>query len=382
MKLSVVVPVYNTAEYLDECIRSIIHQTYKDIEVILVDDGSNDGSGAICDYYASNFDNFKVVHQENCGNAAARCRGGEYVTFMDSDDWIAEDMYEELMKTAEAEKCDIVSQNGLTVYDGKRYFVERTATITGTYRRGDNFDVFLSVMLYDEDRRCAGAGPSLGQKVIKKEIIDDVIKKVNKNIVLGGDAAIFYSSCLRAKSICIIEGCKYFYRVYGMSVSHTYDAANFNKIYILYQYLENDFLAFDEGNGLIEQLRKHVWYFLSMQIKQIFGLEFKDVYLFPYQCIDMGSKIILYGAGKVGQSYYEQLKRNQYCNIIAWADSKVYKGNGNIIQPMEMIGMEYSKIVVAVKSKKTAGEIIHNLIGLGVDKGKIVWAEPHRMPLL
>lgn len=167
-----------------------------------------------------------------------------------------------------------------------------------------------------------------------------------------------------------------------MSVSHTYDAANFNKIYILYQYLENDFLAFDEGNGLIEQLRKHVWYFLSMQIKQIFGLEFKDVYLFPYQCIDMGSKIILYGAGKVGQSYYEQLKRNQYCNIIAWADSKVYKGNGNIIQPMEMIGMEYSKIVVAVKSKKTAGEIIHNLIGLGVDKGKIVWAEPHRMPLL
>ena len=60
----------------------------------------------------------------------------------------------------------------------------------------------------------------------------------------------------------------------------------------------------------------------------------------------------------------------------------MYKGNGNIIQPMEMIGMEYSKIVVAVKSKKTAGEIIHNLIGLGVDKGKIVWAEPHRMPLL
>lgn len=387
MKLSVIVPVYNTEEYLRQSIESILQQTYKDIEVILVDDGSTDGSGKICDEYAAAYDNFKVIHQENSGNVAARCRGaeeavGEYVTFMDSDDWIAENMYEELMKTAEMEECDIVSLKGYTAYnDGKYYQVEASA-MNGIYEREKNLDIFLSKMMYDEEKECVGIGPSLWSKVIKKKIVSDVMEKVNKNIALGGDAAIFYPCCLRAKRVCIIEGYQYFYRIREMSVSHYYDITYFNKIYIWYKYLESDFLNFDKRYYLLEQLRKHLWHFLEMQIKQVFSLELKRVYLFPYQLISKGSKIILYGAGKVGQSYNEQIRTNGYCDIVAWVDSNAYKENENIISPMEIVGLEYSQVVIAIKNQESAEEIIQNLIGLGVDKEKIMWAEPSMMSLV
>ena len=387
MKLSVIMPVYNTEKYLQKSIESVIRQTYKDIEVILVDDGSTDGSGEICNQYAEAYNNFKVLHQENGGNVSARCRGakeamGEYVTFMDSDDWIAEDMYEELMKSAEEEKCDIVSQSGYTVYDnGKCYQVEGT-TMLGTYKKGKGYDMFLSKMMYDEGRGCVGIGPSLSHKVIKREILDDVVEKIDKNIVLGGDAAIFYSSCLRAESICIIAGYGYFYRVLGMSVSHSYNVTYFNKIYTLYKYFEKEFSRFEKQDCLMEPLRKHLWHFLSTQIKQVFGLEFKSVYLFPYQLIDKGSRIILYGAGKVGQSYYGQIRKNAYCSIAAWADSNAYKEDENIISPMMIAEIEYSKIVIAIKSRKSAEEIIQSLVYLGVDREKIVWVEPPVMPLI
>lgn len=386
MKLSVIVPIYNTEKYLQQSIESVIRQTYKDIEVILVDDGSTDGSGEICDRYAAAYDNIKVIHQENGGNVSARCRGAEeaagaYVTFMDSDDWIAEDMYETLMKAAEAEACDIVSQSGYTVYDDGQCHPVEGGTMLGTYKTGKNYDVFLSKMMYDKDQNCVGIGPSLSHKVIKKEIMAEVIKRVDKNIVLGGDAAIFYSSCLGAKSICIIKGYGYFYRVRRKSVSHSYDVTYFYKIYTLYKYFEDYFLDYDEQYCLMEQLRKHIWHFLRMQMEQVFGMEFQVTYLFPYQSIDKGSKIILYGAGKVGRSYCEQIRKNGYCDIVAWADRNAYRENKNIISPAEIAGMEYSQIVIAIKEKEIAEEIMHDLAELGVNKKKIIWIEPCIMSL-
>ena len=92
-KLSIIVPVYNVEQYLDKCIKSILNQTFKDFELILVDDGSIDNSGEICDEYAKKDSRVKVIHKKNGGLAAARNTGliiarGDYVGFVDSDDWI------------------------------------------------------------------------------------------------------------------------------------------------------------------------------------------------------------------------------------------------------------------------------------------------------
>ena len=110
--VSIVIPVYNVKDYLVRCLDSVKEQTLKEIEVILIDDGSSDGSEKICDQYAREDSRFCVVHQINAGSAAARNRGlemaqGKYVAFPDSDDWLEADAYEKLYSLLEEEKGDV-----------------------------------------------------------------------------------------------------------------------------------------------------------------------------------------------------------------------------------------------------------------------------------
>jgi glycosyltransferase involved in cell wall biosynthesis len=111
-KLSVIVPVYNVKEYLGRCLDSILRQTFSDFELILVDDGSADGSAEICDIYAEKDARVRVIHQSNSGQGMARNTGlrvstGEYIGFVDSDDWIACDMYEHLVSILQHYGCDV-----------------------------------------------------------------------------------------------------------------------------------------------------------------------------------------------------------------------------------------------------------------------------------
>lgn len=112
-KISVIVPIYNVELYLRRCVDSILAQTYKNIEVILVDDGSPDGCPAICDDFARQDSRVKVIHKKNGGLSSARNTGldylltGDYITFVDSDDWIAPDYYEYCMGLLEEHKADV-----------------------------------------------------------------------------------------------------------------------------------------------------------------------------------------------------------------------------------------------------------------------------------
>lgn len=123
-KVSVIIPVYNAEKYLKKCIDSVLSQTLKEIEIILVDDGSTDNSSQILDEYAKKHNNLKVIHQQNSGPAKARNVGienatGEYIGFVDSDDYLASNMYELLYNTAINNDVDIVTSNYYTVKNSK-----------------------------------------------------------------------------------------------------------------------------------------------------------------------------------------------------------------------------------------------------------------------
>ena len=123
MKLSVIVPVYNVEKYLAECVDSLLNQTLMDMEIILVDDGSKDSSGAICDHYAAeNPGKVKCLHIDNGGQGRARnfalpMAQGEYLGFVDSDDWVLPDMYEKLCSRADETGADIVTCDFLECFD-------------------------------------------------------------------------------------------------------------------------------------------------------------------------------------------------------------------------------------------------------------------------
>ena len=122
--ISIIVPIYNVEKYLKKCIDSIINQTYKNLEIILVDDGSPDNCGKICDEYAKKDNRIKVIHKENGGVSSARNVGvenatGEYIGFVDSDDYIEKDMYEVLINNLKKENADISIISNYEVYKNK-----------------------------------------------------------------------------------------------------------------------------------------------------------------------------------------------------------------------------------------------------------------------
>lgn len=133
--ISVVVPVYNVEKYLCRCIDSILNQTFKQIEIILIDDGSTDNSPIICDEYCNRYENIKVIHKENNRVAAARNDGiklatGKYIALVDSDDWVEPNMLEEMYDKAEEFHTDI------TMCDFRKVGVESEYTVSQPIREG------------------------------------------------------------------------------------------------------------------------------------------------------------------------------------------------------------------------------------------------------
>lgn len=139
--ISVIIPVYGVEKYLSKCIESLVKQTFKDIEIILVDDGSPDSCGKICDMYAEKYEQLSVIHQVNQGVSVARNAGlkiakGEYIGFVDPDDWIAPEMYESMHRVMKETDADLVIC-GYDYYDeqgqvdkNRRYVTKENEIIT------------------------------------------------------------------------------------------------------------------------------------------------------------------------------------------------------------------------------------------------------------
>lgn len=125
--ISIIVPVYNVEKYLDECICSLVNQTYTNLEIILVDDGSPDNCPAMCDAWAEKDSRIRVIHKENGGQADARNAGleiarGEYLCFVDSDDYVLEEMCASMIELLKTHCVDVVSSSFIVYKDGKKVF--------------------------------------------------------------------------------------------------------------------------------------------------------------------------------------------------------------------------------------------------------------------
>lgn len=135
MLISVIIPVYNSEKFLNRCVDSVLKQSYKELDIILIDDGSSDKSGEMCDQYAQMDKRVRVIHQKNRGVSAARNSGldvaiGDYCTFVDSDDYIESEMYQSMIDIAEQYNCDVI------MCDCVKKFGTRTEAYTHDIRQG------------------------------------------------------------------------------------------------------------------------------------------------------------------------------------------------------------------------------------------------------
>ena len=169
--ISVIVPVYNTEEYVEKAIRSIMEQTYKNIEILVVDDGSTDKSGEICDRLAEEDDRVRVFHKENGGQATARnfalsVARGEYIGYVDSDDWIAENMYDGMLHTLIDNDCDVCvcGRYAVTEEDIRPSFGSRVESVTVM----DKAEAIRRFLVYDS------VDSSVWDKLFKRSVIENV----------------------------------------------------------------------------------------------------------------------------------------------------------------------------------------------------------------
>lgn len=148
--VSVIIPVYNVEKFLRECVDSVINQTYENLEIILVDDGSTDSSGKICDEYVDKDERVTVVHQKNGGLSQARNRGleestGEYIYFLDSDDYITENSFEILLGIVEKDGSDIVFFDAKSFADTNDFVVKQNYIRKNIYNTDTGYNVFSAM---------------------------------------------------------------------------------------------------------------------------------------------------------------------------------------------------------------------------------------------
>lgn len=216
--ISVVIPVYNVEKYLSECLDSVVNQTYKNLQIILVDDGSTDSSGKICDEYAEKDNRITVVHQKNAGAGAAKNTGlelidGDYFSIIDSDDYIELDMYEKMVNSLEKYNSDIAQCLFRNVFVNDSF--DRKYKIKGNYPKILTSKKFLSELLYDWKYAI------FANKVFKTSLLKDIRFPVGRKI---DDEFFTYKLICNSKKIVNIEDVLYSYRMRKTSVMNENDS--------------------------------------------------------------------------------------------------------------------------------------------------------------
>ncbi|MCQ2398234.1 MAG: glycosyltransferase family 2 protein, partial [Sphaerochaetaceae bacterium] len=228
---SVVVPVYNVDKFIRECLSSIQNQTFSDFEVILVDDGSTDESGEICDEYACGDSRFKVIHRANGGPVSARQAAinvatGNYVVPVDSDDMISEVYLETFRRAAENSPSVIIC--GYTVCSGelrKNVPVELSA---GLYCRTDIEKKIFGRLFED----CHGKSipVTLWAKAFERKLFQKEHTYLGTSIRVGEDMAVVIPCIYRADSLCVINECLYFYNINPQSIMNESKPYDWNQL--------------------------------------------------------------------------------------------------------------------------------------------------------
>ncbi len=245
-KISVILPVYNVEKYLREAVASVQRQTLGEIEIILVDDGSTDGSGSICDAIAREDARVRVIHQENGGLTAAWKQGvrqatGAYIGFVDSDDWVQEDMYERMFQAAKEQDADIVCCGIRHVFEdgGHADWDDEMQLPRDCYTQEELAEEVFPILLNNGSFMGRGMQPNRVSKLIRRELVLEGMQLCDEQVSVGEDLQFSFSIFTLAKKIVILPHyLPYFYRVNGASMTGGSDPAYLGKIKYLKSQLE------------------------------------------------------------------------------------------------------------------------------------------------
>lgn len=410
---SIIIPVYNDEEYLTECLESVIKQTYPNIEIICVNDGSADGSAQILERYARKDERFNIITEKrNVGTSKARKDGvltskGKYVLFLDADDFLVPDACEKLMTVPE--ECEIVHFGIQVVSCGDM----RAASITSM----ENYLMpCCDTISIDQMQELCFKKTRLAHNLCGKRFDGNLCRKafsylVDKRFVMAEDMYAFFAITIMSKSYIGISDKLYIYN-YGRGITgedkplvksfeaYCSQAGVVEACYKLAQDLKEE----EKYRDILECIRKNAietcTKFLSLNerkidedIASILQEQFckswakEDMsaellrmcrkyqksqenvkekhWLFPFDKVEKNARIVIYGAGDVGQDYYKQLVQTGFCEVVAVADKSYEKYTDceyEVCAPEKIAELEFDYVVLAIRADKIRAIVKENLL--------------------
>lgn len=248
MDISVIIPIYNVERYLKRCIDSVLCQKEVSLEIILVDDGSTDSSGKICDDYASKDSNVRCLHIENCGPATAKNRGydiakGNYVAFIDSDDEIKHDMFCIMLKSAYKHNADIVCCNYIQV--------DEDGNISHTQHTGEEYvlnqdEALKAILIKDK------IYSQCWTKIYKREMLESNQIKNTEGLKTDEDFIYNIQAFACSHTVCVVDKPLYIYTHRKKSLSKDYYMDHIS------QYIDNRILRLELVDNIIRDKFPHL----------------------------------------------------------------------------------------------------------------------------
>lgn len=390
--VSIVVPVYNGEKYLEECILSILNQTYQNLELILVNDGSTDCSEKICSKYAALDSRVHVVSQSNQGGATARKHGtelaqGTYVGYADQDDYIEPDLYQQLMDCCDG--FDLVVEQWIRE-DGLHTRRAFDKLALGAYTTAEDMEFLLDHMINlslpgGTVNIRSGLAGFMWNKLFRTKLANQIFQETNTAMFPSDDLEFTFRYLLKCRSVLLTDICGYHYRIHQDSNWHSVESgcAHLRNACDFYESLLPAFQGHPRREKLLPQLeQKMAFLLMRAPIKMGFGpgaqLQLKTP-IFPFINLLNHQRIALYGAGTLGQSYCRQIEKLGQCEVTAWVDDawKTYRRAGlDVLPPTTLRGNEYDCIVLAFADADTAERGKSQLAMLRIDAHKILWKAP------
>lgn len=392
--ISVIVPVYNNAPFLHRCVDSILKQTYDVLEILLIDDGSLDGSGKICDEYQLKDNRIKVVHKSNEGTVSARECGihhaqGKLVSFIDGDDWIDSGMYERLMDFYFQEECPDMVSSGL-IYEYPESGVQRVlldGAENGRYDKHDIEQALIPVLIHNPLTDHNSILTSVCTKLVDRTVALKAMEYMRYSLTLGEDGAYIYFLVCCCSSLAVIKEAFYHYEQHEGSQNYKFTSDAYKRLIELKEVMTEGIssLGWQKCVHVREQINYYVWNYLSQIIEEQFHLGIgRFMYLFPFAKCSGGCTLLLYGAGVVGRSYVKCLEKSKFAKKIIWADKnyKELQDSGLcVVSAEEALQQQYDYIVIAIEDEMVAKLIMENFLRQGIKREKLIWEKPIRIML-
>lgn len=380
--VSIIVPVYNVETYISECIESIQKQTYKKLQIILVDDGSTDRSGTLCDEYAKKDQRIEVIHQPNGGLVTARKRGlevaeGQYIGFVDGDDSINMNMYQSLINEMETSGADFV-HSGYWIKSEKK--AVNTKGFIDISQMGEKIK-FLETAVFGIDGYIT---PSIWSKLFRAKVIKKSYMQISSNNQIGEDLINLCICVLESSKVALMDKAYYHYRIRDDSLSHKKTSSGIEDTLKMYKGICEALKSYDCYQELEDCMNIFLGYRLLEYVDGIGHFFQVEKYFFQDVNILEGKRIVVYGAGRIGRDYYAQMCRYTECKVVAWVDSHPERYDYSYIRLHDiddLDNMEFDLLVIAVKDAGIADAICNQLVLRGIEKNKIYWSKPERFSM-